>query len=254
MPRKRTVMKGQKELLKNNSTWLRAVYHFHVFHYRMPETAAIAAVTPFVPSPLTVKMAMIASLFQLGDAKGAELLARHIHEIEVKIVPPKSAISFKAFLRYRSPPAPESGKGEIDETGSYYQSRPHMREYAIFKGNLEIYIKSAMNLKEHIEKALRNIRYLGSKDSMVTCIEISEVSEIPPENYFVSTLNSGQPGTVVLLADFDRSARVQDVKDLIPGNRNEKMYRKVPHTLPGKIETRGRSRLFVFNPQMHKSS
>jgi len=245
MPRRETTMNTQEQTTENDFTWVKGVYHFHVFHYRMPETAAIAAVTPFVPSPLTVKMAMIASLFQLGDVNGAELLSKHMHKIEVKITPPKSAISFKAFLRYRSPPAVESQEKGLDETGSYYPSRPHMREYAILQSNLEIYVKFPSNLRDYIKNALKNIRYLGSKDSIVTCFGISPVDSPPQHNQCVSKLDCGHPGIVVLLADFNPNIQIQDIKKLIPGNRDEKMYEKLPYTIPGKVITKGKTKIFI---------
>jgi len=224
--------------------WLKANYHFHVFHYRMPESAAIAAVTPFVPSPLTVKMAMIASLFQLGDVNGAEIVARNMHKIEVKIVPPKAAISFKAFLRYRSPPAVESEEKGLDETGSHYPSRPHMREYAIFQDSLEVYVKLPVNIADYGKRALKNIRYLGSKDSVVTCFDLREDNP-PHDSQCVSKLDYGNPGIVVLLADFKQSIQIQDLKQLIPRNRDEEMYEKLPYTIPGNVITKGRTRVFI---------
>jgi len=245
MSRKQTEIKGQ-QTAENHFIWLKASYHFHVFHYRMPETAAIAAVTPFVPSPLTIKMAMIASLFQLGDIDGVEILSKHMHKIEVEISPPKSAISFKAFLRYRSPPAVESEEKGLDETGSYYPSRPHMREYAIFQDNLEVYVKSPLNLTSIVEKALKNIRYLGSKDSVVTCFDVLPVNGPPRDNQYVSKLDYSFPsGIVVLLADFKPNIQIHDVKQLIPGNRDEKMYEKFPYTIPGRVITKGKTRIFI---------
>jgi len=261
---------------KNESVWLKAIYHFHVFHYRMPETAAIAAVTSFVPSPLTVKMAMIASLFQLGDINGAEIIAKNMHKIEVKIVPPKAAISFKAFMRYvsvpevpecakcgwRPPPGlppnteieckkcKEKGKKTIiyikplQETGSYYPSRPHMREYAIFQDCLEIYIKLPVDIADYGKRALRNIRYLGSKDSVVTCFDLREDNP-PHDSQCVSKLDYGNPGIVVLLADFKQNTQIQDLKQLIPGNRDEEMYEKLPYTIPGNVRTKGKAKIFI---------
>ncbi|MCD6492295.1 MAG: hypothetical protein J7K36_00585 [Archaeoglobaceae archaeon] len=238
------------ERIDNNSgtteefIWLKVTYHFHVFHYRMPETSAIAAVTPFVPSPLTVKMAIIASLFQLGDINGAEIIAKNMHKIEVKIVPPKAALSFKAFLRYRSPPAVELEEKELDETGSYYPSRPHMREYAIFEDSLEIYVKLPVDIADYGKRALKNIRYLGSKDSVVTCFDLREDNP-PHDSQSVSKLDYGNPGIVVLLADFKQNTQIQDLKQLIPGNRDEKMYEKLPYIIPGNVITKGRTRVFI---------
>ncbi len=240
-------MSGKQIANKSGATaekiWLKATYHFHVFHYRMPESAAIAAVTPFVPSPLTVKMAMISSLFQLGDVNGAEIVAKNMHKIEVKIVPPKAALSFKAFLRYRSPPAVESEEKGLDETGSYYPSRPHMREYAIFQDCLEIYVKLPVDIADYGKRALKNIRYLGSKDSLVTCFELREYNP-PPDSQCVSKLDHGNSGIVVLLADFKQNIQI-NLEKLIPGNRDEKMYEKLPYTIPGDVMTKGRAKIFI---------
>jgi len=228
----------------NRYIWLKATYHFHIFHYRMPGTAAIAAVTPFVPSPLTVKMAMIASLLQLGDVRGAEIIAKNMHKIEVKIVPPTAALSFKAFLRYRSPPAVESEEKGLDETGRYYPSRPHMREYAIFQDCLKIYVKLPVDIADYGRRALKNIRYLGSKDSVVTCFELRE-DDPPHDSQCVSKLDYGNPGIVVLLADFKQGIQIQSLKQLIPRNRDEEMYEKLPYTIPRNVITRGRTRVFI---------
>ncbi len=225
------------------SIWLKATYHFHIFHYRMPDSVAIATVTPFVPSPSTIKMALVASLFQLGDINGAEIIVRNIHEIEVKIIPPKAALSFKAFLRYRSPPAVESEEKRLDETGSYYPSRPHIREYAIFQGNLEVYIKFPSNLLDYVKKALKNIRYLGSKDSTVTCFDVLPVDRPPEDNKCVSKLEYGYQGVVVLLTDFKTNIQIQNLEQLIPGNREE-IYEKLPYTIPGNVTTKSRTKIF----------
>jgi len=208
----------------------------------MPDMAAIAAVTPFVPSPLTIKMAMIASLFQIGDIDGVTLLSEDIHNIEVRIVPPKAALSFKAFLRYRSPPAVESEKG-FDQTGSYYPSRPHMKEYAVFQDYLTVYVSPSRDTKNPAERALKNIRYLGAKDSMVTCIEVTEDS--PEPNECAREMTTGLSGVAVFLADFKPEVSISNAQQLIPGSRDESIYEKKPYVLPGKIMTKGKSRIFV---------
>lgn len=239
--------------------WLKAVYHCHVFHYRMPQTVAIAAVNPFVPSPLTVKMALIAALLQKGDDQSAQQLARYLPQMEVRIVPPKSAFSFKAFLRYRSVPAVESAGG-LDESGSYYPSRPHTREFALLEDSITIFLglpdksipdKSIVDIARN---ALANIRYLGCKDSLVTCLEVSKVSEAEEvENTkTVRPLNSDSAGSVVLGADFEPSTASLQLRDLIPGSRKEEHYKQLHKqlpfvllVLPGRIIVKGRTRIFL---------
>jgi hypothetical protein len=249
MPRK-----AKKKVEQAESTapapmqWLRAEYHFHVFHYRMPGTVAIASVTPFVPSPLTVKMALVAALLQSGDDHSAQALAPYLPKIEVRIVPPPSAFSFKAFLRYRSVPAVESAGG-LDESGSYYPSRPHTREYAIFSNALTILLGLPDKaILDTVKNALWRIRYLGCKDSLVTCLS---VQEIPQEDasavmaLAVQPLKENVSGAVILGADFERSASV-GLKDLFPGVRKEKHYCDPPpvFVLSGMIFVKGRTRIF----------
>jgi hypothetical protein len=249
MPRK-----AKKKVEQAESTapapmqWLRAEYHFHVFHYRMPGTVAIASVTPFVPSPLTVKMGLVAALLQSGDDHSAQALAPYLPKIEVRIVPPPSAFSFKAFLRYRSVPAVESAGG-LDESGSYYPSRPHTREYAIFSNALTILLGLPDKaILDTVKNALWRIRYLGCKDSLVTCLS---VQEIPQEDasavmaLAVQPLKENVSGAVILGADFERSASVS-LKDLFPGVRKEKHYCDPPpvFVLPGMIFVKGGTRIF----------
>lgn len=222
---------------------LKADYHFHVFHYRMPQTASIAAITPFTPSPLTIKFAMVASLLQRGKSDEAEQLVKALPQTRVHIVPPEAAFSFKAFLRYRSVPAVESA-ANLDETGSYYPSRPHTREYAIFQGDLTVYISTLSSVKSVAKEALRNIRYLGCKDSLVwNHNDVEEVNELP-DALFVCPLSEERPGAVVLLADVLPEAHLC-LNAIIPGQREEGHYTQNPFTLPGNISTKGRTRLFI---------
>ncbi len=227
--------------------WLKAVYHFHVFHYRMPGTAAIAAMTPFVPSPLTVKMAMIAALLQRGEDQRAKQLAPYLPQIEVRIVPPSAAFSFKAFLRYRGVPAVESA-ANLDESGSLYPSRPHTREYALLASDLVIFVGLPdTKICCLVMEALQNIRYLGCKDAQVWCRSVQEVDQTAlQENPVITPLAKGQAGAVVLLADFVPNVSLT-LEDLIPGNRQQAHYQcpSPPFVLPGQIKTHGRTRLFL---------
>lgn len=245
MPRKRVERPQSLDQARSSARpacWLRAVYHFHVFHYRMPQTAAIAAITPFVPSPLTVKFAMVASLLQLGRHSEAESLARVLPQVEIRIVPPAAAFSFKAFLRYRSVPAVESAGG-LDESGSFYPSRPHTREYSLLQGDLVIFVAVPEQARAIALDALKDIRYLGCKDSLVWCKEVTPVDQ-PDVHTIVQPLKEQQPGAVVLLADIKPDASIE-LPQIIPGQRRTKdHYVQEAYSLPGNITTRGRTKLF----------
>lgn len=244
MPRKRAIqaqVPDQAQSVTQPLCWLKAIYHFHVFHYRMPQTAAIAAVTPFVPSPLTVKFAMVASLLQLGRHSEAESLTRVLPQVEIRIVPPQAAFSFKAFLRYRSVPAVESAGG-LDESGSFYPSRPHTREYSLLQGDLVVFAGIPQDAKAIALEALKNIRYLGCKDSLVWCKEVSPINQ-PDAQTVVQPIKQQRAGAVILLADLRQSATIELLR-IIPGQREENHYIQLPYTLPGSITTSGRTRIF----------
>lgn len=244
MPRKRAVQPqapDQAQSVTPPLCWLKAIYHFHVFHYRMPQTAAIAAVTPFVPSPLTVKFAMVASLLQLGRHSEAESLTRVLPRVKIRIVPPEAAFSFKAFLRYRSVPAVESAGG-LDESGSFYPSRPHTREYSLLQGDLVIFAGIPQDAQAIALKALKNIRYLGCKDSMVWCKEVVPVDQHDIQ-VAVQPIKAQQPGAVVLLTDVKQDVTLE-LCQIIPGQRNEEHYVQQPYTLYGSINTSGRTKVF----------
>jgi hypothetical protein len=242
--RKQSKTLEKAQTLSQSLNWLKTVYHFHVFHYRMPQTAAIAAITSFVPSPLTLKFAMVASLLQSGKHNEAELLTRFLPRIEILIAPPQAAFSFKAFLRYRSVPAVESAGG-LDESGSFYPSRPYTREYSLFQRDLVIFVGMPEEIKLVASDALKNIRYLGCKDSLVWCKEITDVEQ--------QTINSQvivqplkeklQPGAVVLLADIRKNIDIT-LNQIIPGLRLEEHYIRESFVLPGNIVVSGRTKLF----------
>ncbi len=244
MPRKRakeTQAPDQAQSGTQPLCWLKATYHFHVFHYRMPETAAIAAITPFVPSPLTVKFAMVAALLQLGKHSEAQSLTQVLPQTEIRIVPPSAAFAFKAFLRYRSVPAVEAA-GNLDESGSFYPSRPHTREYSLFQGDLVIFVCVPQTVQSLALEALKNIRYLGCKDSLVWCREARLINQ-PDVQTVVQPIGAGQAGAVILLADLNREASIE-LPQIIPGQRQEDHYIQCPYVLPGNIMTINRTKLF----------
>jgi len=211
----------------------------------MPQSAAIAAVTPFVPSPLTVKMAMVASLLQGGEYNQVENLVQNLPKMEVRIVPPTAATSFKALLRYRSVPSVES-VGRIDEVGSLYPSRPHTREYTLYSDELVLFVGLPRDdLKPLARAALQNIRYLGCKDSIVWCREVIDAQYIEVERaHAVRPLSESRVGFAVLLADFSPTATVDGLRDIIHGNRKEQNYRIERHVLPGELVIKGRTSIF----------
>jgi hypothetical protein len=142
-------------------------------------------------------------------------------------------------------PAVESAN-ELDETGSYYHSRPHMREFALFQDKITVFLGlPEESLLEIAKRALKNVRYLGCRDSLVLCVE--EVTEDEVRNTpVVQRFQESVAGIVVLGVDFNGSATVR-LRDLIPSSRNEEHYSLLHLVLPSRIFVKGRTRIFKRN-------
>jgi len=230
-------------------TWLRAEFQCHSFHYRMPDTVAINSVNPSLPSPLTVQMAMLASLLREGRSGDAQTLLEHF-PLELRVRPPQGAIIFRAFMRFVRPP---KSPDDLDKnTGSGYKISPHYREFALLEGALEVYVHTPLGQRALFTEALERIPYLGTKDSLVTCVGVDEV-EAPPQNCAVRlaeyTPAEDDDLMMVQLADFD----TQEVKakkapltleNVLPSQRDKKHYRLDTYVLRGRLESQGNVKLF----------
>ncbi|MGQ9573471.1 MAG: hypothetical protein ACUVX1_07265 [Chloroflexota bacterium] len=250
--------------------WLRADYSCHVFHYRMPETVAIASVNPVVPSPLTVKMALIAALLRNGQIDAAEGLAPHLPNIEVRIAPPDSALIFRALMRYVRPPRPPANRQSTardPNTGGKYGTNPHSREFAVWGGQgqdahagiLRVFLRLPASQAEVVEGALWQIGYLGAKDSLVTCLQVQR--EKPREEECVAHRDEASPAFgnfVVRLADFAPKTALE-LRQLIPSQRAPSKRDRchyIPNAseeglylLPGEVASYGRVKLYQKEPR-----
>jgi len=228
--------------------WLRALYHTHTFHYRMPESAAINAVNPLIPSPLTVKMALVAALLRARQIDQARRLARALHDIQVRIRPPARATVFRALMRYVRPPRrdPETLSDRDAGTGSAYLISPHYREYALWGGELEVLLGVPQGLLGTAAFALTRIEYLGAKDSQVSCVAVERVDEdgimgdyatpdaaSGAETPDLGILSAG--GVIVQLADQVKKA---ELEELVPGARRRTHYAVCSYRLPGVLRAR----------------
>lgn len=246
--RKRKSEAGEAQAPKTRppSIWLKAEYIAHIFHYRMPETVAIVAVNPIVPSPLTIKMAMIASLLREGREADAQRLLEALPWIKTKICPPEGAIAFKAFMRYARPP--KAGTTELFDTGSSYTISPHIREYALWSSPLIIYTRVPKESENLVSEALSKIPYLGAKDSLMTCLNVEKAE--PPEGTYVTELASDllrgtEGGFIVRLADFNLDPEaIPEVIKLIPTQREEDHYKLDLYWVPGELHAAGKVKIY----------
>lgn len=246
--------------ISGEMVWLQAEYHAHLFHYRMPETVAIAAVSPLVPSPLTVKMALVAALARTGDIEKAQRLASYLPYLpEFHIVPPAGAVTFKAFMRYVRPPVDPTVQD--GNTGGYYSVSPHIREFTLWQEHLGVYVKCPVEIKETLEQALWDITYLGAKDSQVTCLCVKELPSAPDMEMCVRPVTNAEDitevGPIFRFADFAPN-RPLTLEKLIPFSRDKKDYTDGFYMLPGTLRGSGRAKIYLrkarADAQRHRDS
>jgi hypothetical protein len=233
--------------------WLKASFACHSFHYRMPDTVAIASVNPALPSPLTVQMAMLAAFLRDGEADKAQALLA-LMPLTIRIRPPQGAVIFRSLMRYVRPP---KSSEEFDaNTGSGYRISPHFREFALLDGTLDIFVQAMPEDQVFISEALEKIPYLGAKDSLVTCLGIENEE---PGNDCVTGASDFKPTTLtdytmVQLADFAAKDKLHPKKDaakkaitlaqLIPGQRSKEHYILEPMVVAGRITSAGNVKIF----------
>lgn len=234
--------------------WFRARFHAHAFHYRMPETAAINSVNPLVPSPSTVKLALLATLLDRGRVAEAGRLAGALDQIEVRVRPPAAAVVFRALLRYVRPPSkPPRTAGELDAgTAGHYKISPHYREVALWSEAVEVWVGTPGEVADLVAEGLPRIRYLGAKDSQVTCLACEAVDGPPPADAYVPLGPDGTPaqGVIVQLADVVKPLRVATA---IPGGRRRGDFAIRPHVLPGRLVARGGTRHYFRDAGARRS-
>lgn len=222
--------------------WTEAEFHCHAFHYRTPETAAVLAINPGIPSPLTIKMALVGVLLQQGRRSDAETLAACLDRLQVTVRPPAAAVTFRAFMRYVRPPR---AAGKVDQgSGSAYQISPHEREYALWGGSLLAYVGAPPDVAPLVEEALWDIPYLGAKDSMVTCLHVSRVPAPPPGCVVPLHPHDDVPKSGLIMQLVDMVKPAENLLQVIPGQRRARDYQVGPYLVPGSTRAEGSCRVY----------
>ncbi|PZA06221.1 MULTISPECIES: hypothetical protein [unclassified Meiothermus] len=238
--------------------WLRARFLAHSFHYRMPDTVAISAVNPAVPSPLTVQMAMLAAYLREGERGKAQALLELL-PLKVQVRPPQGAVIYRGIMRYVRPP---KDAGDLDKnTGAGYKISPHFREFALLDGPLEVYVLAPAERREIVVEALERIPYLGAKDSLVSCLGVEEVSGPPPDCAVLledADVTRVADYVVLQLADFGArehlfpppkgKQKAQDkaltLERLLPSQRLKEHYRLNTYLVEGRVYSSGNVKIF----------
>lgn len=221
--------------------WLAADYAVHSFHYRMPETAAVSGTSPLVPSPLTLKMALVGSLLSSGEVKAAQQLARVLPTAEVRIQPPAGALVFRALMRYVRPP--KDARKRDEGTASSYVISPHFREICLWQDRLRVFVEIPDFCVDRLAMAFKYVGYLGSKDSQVVCCQVQRLQ--PDLETVIRRIEGHEQltgGVIVRLADFARPPK--SLRAWLPGERSARDYRVDSYVIPGKLVADGGTRIY----------
>jgi len=142
--------------------WIGARYVFgSTFSYRIPDfSSSYAAATP-IPSPSTVKLALVAAAIgKSGDVKVGEKLFESIKTAQVTIEIPERVAIFRGFIK----------RLKKKRLGRGFESTFGIREYVLYSGPLTVFVNAPPDDAKMIMESLKAVRYFGTSDSMCTNI------------------------------------------------------------------------------------
>jgi len=190
--------------LAGSMVWLRADYEFpSTFSYRMPDVSAQFAVGSPIPSPATVKLALVDTAIRwTGNVGEGQRIFELVKTSRVCIIPPPQVVRFRAFIKRLKPPHSSAGPRAptVESTG--------VRDYFLLKGTLSVYIEVPASNADEVEELLRRVRRLGTSDSICWCVEVCR--EGPPQQlcpHLLRKVSSVQAGLVVRLSDLTQDSQ-----------------------------------------------
>ncbi len=207
-------------------TWIGARYRFaSTFSYRLPNFSSSYALSAPAPSPSTIKLAIIATAIRSsGDVEEGRRLFEKIRTAEVTVELPHRIAAFKGFIKRL--------KAKRQERG--FESTFGIREYIVYSDPLGIYIDVAEDVTEKVSRVLRRIQYLGTSDSLCTCLE-SGIADPPTERCIKPFKERGE-GIIFLLTDFTEEVSFENINPYSGSRmREEKHLRRIPYLFPLRI-------------------
>jgi len=217
------------------TTWLRADYEFpSTFSYRRPDVSSQFAIGSPIPSPATVKLALVDTAIRWsGDVNEGRRIFDVIKTARVCVVPPPRMVRFRAFIKRLKPPHSSAGAGAptVESTG--------VRDYFLLDGPLSVFIEVPQSDTDYIEWLLQRIRRFGTSDSICWCVSVC--SEAPDQALCPQRLGNqshAQGGLVVHLSDLTQQSQF-DGFDPFRGNSRQARLEKAPYVLPLRVRRSG---------------
>lgn len=208
--------------------WLRADYEFpSAFSYRVPDVSAQFAIGSPIPSPVTVKLALVDTAIRWsGSVNEGRRIFDLVKTARVCVVLPPRVVRFRAFIKRLKPPHSSAGAGAptVESTG--------VRDYFLLEGPLSVYMEVPQAHAGDICELLLRIRRFGTSDSLCWCTGIKEEA---PDNRLcpqvLANLAPTQYGLVVRLSDLSALSQF-DGFNPFGGNANQAKLEKQVYVLP----------------------
>lgn len=209
--------------------WLRADYEFpSTFSYRMPDVSAQFAIGSPIPSPATVKLALVDTAIRWsGNVSEGRRIFDLVKTLKVCVVPPPRMVRFRAFIKRLKP---REGR-LLESTG--------VRDYFLLDGPLSVYMEVPQGHADEIRKLLLRIRRFGTSDSLCWCAKVSE--EAPDKalcHQQLVSLAPTQHGLVVRLSDLSTKSQF-DGFNPFGGNAARAKLDKQVYVLPLTVKRSG---------------
>ena len=170
-------------MVEHEKSWLVTAFEpVCLFSLRMTNTTSKGGKTLLVPTPYSVKMALIDACFRAEDGNDAETSARHVFDLvkqrRVRFQPPPECVVQNTFVKVLD--AERDGDLPFKQTIVY-------REFAAFSGGpLEIAIETG-GLSDHdvrtLERLFWHINSLGKRGSFWQCVGVRPLGEPLPPGY-----------------------------------------------------------------------
>ena len=158
------------------SRWLIAKYlPTSLFSLRMSHSTSSGGKSLYVPTPYSVKLAMIDAAFRAEGKQLAEQIFHWIKGREIRFCPPQHLTVNHTFIKIkREPKVPTADKP--------YISTIAFREYCFFNGSMDIAIAIGSLQEEAVEKiqyVLAHINYIGKRGSFVQFAGTNIYEQLP---------------------------------------------------------------------------
>jgi len=202
--------------------WIRATYVFaSTFSYRIPYFSSSYALSAPVPSPSTVKLALVASIInRTSDIEAGKKLFERIRCSMITFELPERIITLRAFikrLKQKRKGQETTIKTSFGELVERFESTFGIREYIIYDGPIHVYIDAQDESVQDVLKSLKLVQYFGSSDSLCTCLETNVSGPdlqkcIRPVDSKIEMFD--KKGMIFLLTDFTEKTTFESVNPL----------------------------------------